>query len=479
MMKNKLSVLYVSAEIAPFGTTGGLGDVGECLPEVLADNGLNMIRVMPKYKGLEEKYGLNEVGSFIVETSGKANEAKIYKYEEKRLTTYFIGSREYFERDNLYGYDDDDIRFGFISKAVLEMLMVLNIKPDVIHVNDWHGGLIPFLLKNEYKHINFYNSIKTVYTIHNLQYQGVFGSGSLERIGLSHKYYDSNKLEYYGNISFMKGGIIYCDIITTVSDNYAKEIQTPQYGYGLDGILRRYKSKIYGIINGIDYDKFNCETDEYVYRNYNIDNVLMVKYENKHFLQQKIGLPVKKVPLIGMVSRLSEQKGINLCLKAIEELIDEDLQFVILGTGDKKYEQALMDLSNKYPDKLGVIIDFNQKMARLIYSGCDFFLMPSLFEPCGLSQIYSMRFGTVPIVRKTGGLADTVIPFGLNKGTGFVFDRYDVNEFIEAINEGLETYNDEDKWRCIVANCMNQRFSWDNSAKKYIEKYNQLIKIKD
>ncbi|MCT4685770.1 glycogen synthase [Vallitalea sp.] len=479
MMENKLRVLYVSAEIAPFGTTGGLGDVGECLPEVIANNGLNMIRVMPKYKGLEEKYGLNEVGSFIVETLDKANEAKIYKYEEKSLTTYFIGSREYFERDNLYGYDDEDIRFGFFSKAVLEMLIVLNIKPNIIHVNDWHSGLIPFLLKNEYSHITFYNNIKTVYTIHNLQYQGVFGSDSLDRIGLSHKYYDSNKLEYYGNISFMKGGIIYSDIVTTVSDNYAKEIQTPQYGYGLDGILRQYKSKIYGIINGIDYEKFNCETDEYVYRNYNKDNVLMIKYENKHFLQQKIGLPVKKVPLIGMVSRLSEQKGINLCLKAIEELISEDLQFVILGTGDKKYEQALMDLSNKHPDKVAIIIDFNQKMARLIYSGCDFFLMPSLFEPCGLSQIYSMRFGTVPIVRKTGGLADTVIPFGSNKGTGFLFDRYDVNEFIEAINEGLETYGNKDRWRCIVGNCMNQRFSWDNSAKKYIEKYNQLIKIKD
>lgn len=480
MIKNKLDILYVSAEIAPFGTTGGLGDVGECLPEVLADNGLHMIRVMPKYKGIEQKYELKRMISFIIEVDGKANVAHVYKYEEKKLTTYFIGSKEYFERDNYYGYDDD-IRFGFFSKAVLEMLILLKIKPDVIHLNDWHVGLISFLLKNEYAHIHFYKDIKTVYTIHNLQYQGVFNKDTIARLGLSYRYYASDKLEYYGNISFMKGGIICSDLITTVSDNYAREIQTPQYGYGLDGILRQNKNKIYGIINGIDYNKFNCETDECVYKNYNIDNVSMVKQENKHFLQKEIGLPVKKVPLIGMVSRLSEQKGINLCLQAIEDLIKEDIQFAILGTGDKIYEQALMNLSSKYPDKLAVIIDFNQKMARLIYSSCDFFLMPSLFEPCGLSQIYSMRFGTVPIVRKTGGLADTVIPFQSDKlqGTGFVFNKYDVDEFIESIKAGLEIYNDDDKWKGIVANCMNQRFSWDNSAKMYIEKYKQLINMKD
>lgn len=477
MNDRALNILYVSAEISPFGTTGGLGDVSECLPEVLADNGLSVMRVMPKYKKIEERFVLKKIISFIIEIDGKASVCHIYRYNEKKLNTYFIGSKEYFERDNFYGYEDDDIRFGFFSKAVLQMLILLDIKPDIIHLNDWHTGLIPFLLKKEYNKIYFYDNIKTVYTIHNLQYQGVFDRRSLERLGLSYEYYDSEILEYYGNISFMKGGIICSDAINTVSHSYAKEIQTPQLGYGLDGILRKYKNKICGIVNGIHYDKFNCETDKYVYRNYNEDDVVIAKEENKHYLQQRVSLPTKKVPVIGMVSRLSEQKGIDLCIQAMEKLIDRDVQFIILGTGDKEYERLLISLSARYPDKVKVMIDFNKEMARHIYAGCDFFLMPSLFEPCGLSQIYSMRFGTVPIVRKTGGLIDTVEPFDKDslKGTGFMFERYDINDFIETIEDALNIYDDKTKWNILVDNCMKQRFTWDDSAKEYIEKYQQLI----
>ncbi|GKX31829.1 glycogen synthase [Vallitalea longa] len=477
MINNTLNILYVSAEISPFGTTGGLGDVSECLPEVLAENGLKVIRVMPKYKKIEEKFVLKKIKSFIIEIEGKTRVCHIYKYEEKKLTTYFIGSDDYFERDNFYGYEDDDIRFGFFSKAVLQMLILLNIKPDVIHLNDWHTGLIPFLLKKEYSKIYFYDNIKTIYTIHNLQYQGVFDKRSIERLGLSYKYYDSEILEYYGNISFMKGGIVCSDLINTVSYNYAEEIQTPQFGYGLDGILRKYKNKICGIINGIHYDKFNCETDRCIYRNYNVDDVIIAKEENKHYLQQRVSLPTKKVPLIGMISRLSEQKGIDLCIQAIEKLIDKDIQFIILGTGDKEYERLLTSVSARYPDKVKVIIDFNNEMARHIYAGCDFFLMPSLFEPCGLSQIYSMRFGTVPIVRRTGGLIDTVEPFDSDslEGTGFMFDKYDIDDFMESINNALDIYYERTKWNILVENCMGQRFTWDKSAKEYIEKYKQLI----
>ncbi|MCT4597040.1 MAG: glycogen synthase [Vallitalea sp.] len=476
-MKKQLNVLYVAAEIAPFGATGGLADVGESLPEVLGEKGVNISRVMPKYKGLEDRYKLEKVCSFIVETSGKANVANIYKYKEDVVTTYFIGNDDYFERDNYYGYNDDDIRFGFFSKAVLEMLIVLSIKPGIIHLNDWQSALISLFLKKEYSHIDFYKEIKVMYTIHNLQYQGLFNKETLDKLCLSTKYFNMESLEYYGKISYMKAGIIFSDIITTVSETYAKEIQTPLYGYGLDGILKKNKNKICGITNGIHYDKFNPQTDSYIKFNYHIDNAIHGKNENKKYLQKHIGLPIKNAPLFGMVSRLSEQKGIDLCLKAISQLIKEDIQFVILGTGDSHYEEQLLQLSKKYPDKLKVMIEFNQEMARLIYASSDFFLMPSLFEPCGLSQIYSMRFGTVPIVRKTGGLVDTVKPFdiGSKTGTGLIFQHYNGDALKESIKKGIGLYKNTDIWKSIVRNCMSQRFSWDESAKMYIDKYNELI----
>ena len=447
------------------------------LPEVLADNGLNIIRVMPKYKQIEDKYNLNEITSFIIEINDKAEVCQIYEHRDEKVITYFIASYEYFERDNYYGYEDDDIRFGFFSKAVLQMVFLLDMKLDIIHLNDWHTGLISVLLREKYNKIHFYNKIKTIYTIHNLKYQGVFGKDSLERLGLSYRYYDSEILEYYGNISFMKGGLICSDLINTVSYNYSKEIQTPALGYGLDGVLRKYQDKICGILNGIHYDKFNSETDKYIHVNYNINNVIKAKEKNKYYLQKKVNLSTKKVPLLGMVSRLSEQKGLDLCIQAIEKLIGEDIQFVILGTGENKYENKLKSISDKYPDKVKVIIDFNNEMARHIYAGSDFFLMPSLFEPCGLSQIYSMRFGTVPIVRKTGGLVDTVIPFDKIKlqGTGFMFDEYNINNFLKAIKEGLNIYDQKDIWNSLVKNCMNQRFTWDKSAKEYIKKYKELL----
>ncbi|MCT4542635.1 MAG: glycogen synthase [Vallitalea sp.] len=481
MINDKLNILYASVEIAPFASTGGLGDVGDSLPEELANNGLNIARVMPKFKGIEEKWALKKSVSIIIKVEGKANVVDIYKYKEKNLTTYFVGSKDYFERDNYYGYSDDNIRFGLFSKAVLEMLIILKIKPNILHVNDWHVGLIPFILKKEYSHIEFYKDLKTVYTIHNLQYQGAFDNGTLNKLNLSYEYFDIDILEYYGKICYMKAGIICSDLVTTVSDNYAKEIQTPKYGYGLDGVLRKYKNKICGIVNGINYDKFNPQTDKYIYYNYNEDNVIFAKKENKHNLQKEVDLPIKNVPLIGMVSRLSQQKGIDLCIKAIEKLANSEIQFIILGTGEKLYEDELARLSDKYPMNVKVIIEFNQKIARQIYSSSDIFLMPSLFEPCGLSQIYSMRFGTVPIVRKTGGLADTVKPFNIDKliGTGFVFEEYDVEQFVKAINKALKIYWDSNKWNNLINNCMEERFSWENSAKQYINKYKQLLDYDD
>jgi starch synthase len=471
-----LSLLYVTPEIVPFAATGGLADVSEALPAALQTKGINVTRVMPKFLGIEKKYPLKKEFSFIVEAGGKANIANVYKMVQDEVVTYFIGNDNYFEREYFYGYEDDYERFGFFCKAILEMLIFLDLKPDVIHLNDWQTALTGLLLKEEYQELEFYNDIKVVFTIHNLQYQGVFDKSALQELNLSPRYFDMEGIEYYGKVCYMKAGIVYADLITTVSKTYAKEIQTPWFGYGLDGILRKHSNKIDGIVNGIYYDKYNPETDEALDINFTSQNFEVKRKEQKKALQRQLGLPVRDVPIFGVVTRLAEQKGIDLILSAIEELIHKDIQFVILGSGDKYYEHRFKELSIEYKDKIGINIVFDQKLARRIYASTDFFLMPSLFEPCGLSQLYSLRYGGVPIVRKTGGLVDTIDDYNKEKkiGTGFVFKNYNNKEFIMAINRGLEIYEDKIAWDNLVKTCMEKRFSWDVSAEKYIQRYMEL-----
>lgn len=477
MKKVKPIVLFVSPEIIPYKATGGLADVAEALPQALIKDEIQAIRVMPKYKGIEDMFPIKKSFSFIVEAGRKANIADVYEITENALTTYFIGNKDYFDRENCYGYQDDDIRFGFFCKATLEMLIFLNIKPDIIHLNDWQTALIGLFLKEEYSELDFYKDIKVVFTIHNLQYQGIFEIHALNHLNLSTKYFNEEKIEYYGKICFMKAGIVYADLITTVSKTYAKEIQTETYGYGLDGLLRKYNYKIVGILNGMYYDKYNPEIDKALGVNFSHSNCITKRRENKRLLQEELGLPQKDVPLFGVVTRIAEQKGIDLILYAMKEFVNKNVQFVILGSGSGEYEKQFLNMANKYSNKISVTIQFNQQLARRIYGSVDFFLMPSLFEPCGLSQLYSLRYGAIPIVRETGGLLDTITDYTKNQaeGTGFSFEHFNSEEFLGSIYRGMDLYRDKEAWNALVVKCMKERFSWDKAAKEYIEKYNELI----
>lgn len=472
-----MKILFVSPEIVPYAASGGLADVAEALPVALNELGHDVARIMPKYKGIENTYELEEIVSFIVETKGRARVATVYSHFKDNVTTYFIGNQHFFERDKLYGYDDDDERYGFFCKALIEALIVIKLQPDVIHLNDWQSALIGLLLKQEYNEQEFYKNMKLVFTIHNLQYQGVFEMSVLQDLNLSRKYYNIEAIEYYSKVCFMKAGIVYADNITTVSETYANEIQTPWYGYGLDGLLRKYSDKIYGIVNGIYYDKYDPETDEALVYNYSSDTYMERKGKQKEAFQKELGLPVKDVPLIGVVTRLAEQKGVDLIVEAMYRLAQEDIQFVILGSGEAVYEQKLLDLQEKYPDKMSVNITFNQAFARKIYGSVDMFLMPSLFEPCGLSQLYSLRFGAVPIVRKTGGLGDTIRDYDADyeHSTGFLFKNFNVEEFVRAIHRAIEIYYIKDEWNALIGRGMRSRFSWEKSAKLYVERYEEIV----
>lgn len=476
-MTDKLKILFVSPEIVPYAATGGLADVAEALPYALKDLDVETTRVMPKFKGIEERYDLEKAFSFIVEAGGKANVADIFRLVDDGLTTYFIGNENYFGRDSLYGYEDDGERFGFFCKATLQMLMYLDLKPNIIHLNDWQTALIGLFLKEEYAVLDFYKDIRIMFTIHNLQYQGVFEKDTLEALNLSAKYFNIEAIEYYGKVCFMKAGIVYGDLVTTVSRTYANEIQTPWFGYGLDGVLRKNSSKIRGIVNGIYYNKYDPDTDPALLLNFNADNFRTKRKEHKKLVQEKIGLPTVDVPLFGVVTRLAEQKGIDLIIYAMEQLIHDNVQFMILGSGDQYFEKRLNELMEQYPEKVNVCIQFDQNYARQIYGSCDYFLMPSLFEPCGLSQLYSLRYGAVPIVRKTGGLVDTIddLTEDPKNGTGFVFKNYNGQDFELSIRRAIGVFHDKEKWESLVERGMKKRFSWADAADEYIKAYNEIL----
>ncbi len=473
----QMKILFVSSETVPYAASGGLADVAEALPIALKEEGVDIIRVMPKYRGIEDNYELKREFSFIVETGGQAKVADVYTLNYDGVLTYFIGNADYFERDGLYGYTDDDERFGFFCKATLEMLIFLNLQPDVIHLNDWQSALIALFMKKEYVHLDFYHNIRLMFTIHNLQYQGVFDKSVLDDLNLPTKYFNMDAIEYHGKVCYMKAGIVYADLVTTVSKTYAKEIQTPWYGYGLDGLLRKYADKIYGIVNGIYYDKYDPATDQALEHNFSVENFIEMKPKQKASFQRELGLPERDVPLLGVVTRLAEQKGVDLIIQAMERLLNQDVQFVILGSGDYFYESRLKKLESEYPDKVSANILFNQNLARRIYGSVDIFLMPSLFEPCGLSQLYSLRYGTIPIVRRTGGLGDTIIDHkeSPEESTGFLFKNYNSDEFVQSIQRALELYQQKDDWNALIKRGMTTRFSWNKAAREYIEQYERIM----
>ena len=473
----KLKILIVSSEAAPFVKSGGLGDVVGSLPKALRKLGADVRVVIPKFRKIKNEYYIDVeyLGCFDVKLGWRTQKAGVL-FKNGEVPTYFIENDFYFGRDELYGYDDDNERFAFFSKAVLDMLPFVDFVPDIIHCNDWQTGPVPMLLRETYKKITYLKDIKTIYTIHNLQYQGNFDPSSMEMLDLPWYLYDNGTVEFYGRMSYMKAGLVYADIISTVSETYADEIQTEEYGYGFDGIIRAGKDRLRGIINGIDYETNNPETDKRIDVNYSADNA-EAKKENKRLLQERLGLEQRDVPMICMISRLADQKGLDILANAMERLMQNDIQFVILGTGEKRYEDMFRYYENRWKGRFCSCIMFDDTLAQKIYASGDMFLMPSRFEPCGLGQMFSLRYGTVPVVRKTGGLADSVEQFNGETGTGngFLFETYDAEGILWAVGEALKIYTDTDKWNTLVKNCMNTKLSWSDSAEKYMELYKEML----
>lgn len=456
-----LKVLMVSSEVVPFSKTGGLADVVGSLPLAINKLGVDIRVATPRYKSVKI-YG---------------NEARL----DDDVPVYFIEDEGYFMRDNLYGdkagdYPDNLERFTSFSKKVLEILKDLDFKPDIIHCNDWQTALIPAYLKTILKDDPFYAGIKTVFTIHNIGYQGLFPKEEFPKTGLGWDLFSIDGLEFYGKVNILKGGLVFSDIITTVSPTYAREIQTKEFGYGLDGVLAQRKDFIFGIVNGVDYDEWNPSKDkelQYHFSSTKIDG----KDKEKIALQREGGLKEDvNAPLIGIISRLADQKGLDIISQIIEPLLDMEVQLILLGTGDEKYHILFERMKRKHPKKASIHLKFDAVLAKKIYAGSDMFLMPSRYEPCGLGQLISLRYGTIPIVRKTGGLADTIIEYNpkTGEGNGFVFERYDADELFGTIRRAVDLYKDKGTWRKLVLKAMKCDFSWEGSAKKYIELYKKI-----
>lgn len=477
-----MNVLLVASEASPFIKSGGLGDVMGALPKQLSKNGIDARVVIPYYKGIlpffKEKFEF--VKWFTVNVGWRRKYCGVFQYKYEGVTYYFLDNEEYFNRDGQYGYFDDGERFAFFDRAVLRMVRELNWRPDIIHCNDWQTGMIPVLFTLEYsRNDDFYRGIKTIYSIHNLLFQGTFAKEILpELFGYDMVPYNNHSVEFDKGVSFMKGGINYSDKISTVSYTYANEFRTPEYGERMDGLLRSRGYAIRGILNGIDYDEYNPKTDPFIYRKFG-NNPYLSKKINKIELQKELGLYQKDdTPIISLISRLTRQKGIDLVLSIIDRVLyDRDVQFVVIGTGDKDFEDAFWRLKDRYGDKVSINIKFDNGLAHKVYAASDMFMMPSRFEPCGLGQLIALRYGTIPIVRETGGLKDTVIPYNEfnGMGNGFSFRNYSGEELFMATDYALRIYWDKWRWNGIINQAMNSNNSWEKSAREYEALYKEAL----
>ena len=478
-------IILTASEMSPYAKTGGLADVAGSLPKALSGLGNVDVRTfIPRYKIIDDdKYGLTEVpGAIQVSMGGRTHEIKVKCVElTERWKAYFIDSEEYFGRDHLYGYEDDAQRFAFFARAVLEASKALNFKPDVIHCNDWHTGLLPVYLKTLYSSDPFFKDTATVFTVHNLGYQGIFPKEILPTLDLGWEEFKPEKLEFWDKVNFIKGGLMYSDVINTVSRQYSKEIQTPWYGESLDGVLSYRRDVVYGILNGLDYDVWNPATDQAIAQNYDASSIEN-KVKNKLALQNENNMTEDpEVPLIGVVSRLTYQKGLDIVADAIHDMLHLGAQIVLLGTGDEHYQERFRRIAYDFPSSVGINLTFSDPMARRIYAGSDMFLMPSRYEPCGLGQLISMRYGTIPIVRKTGGLADTVQEYDpdTGDGTGFCFHDEWPSALMSAVRKALETYSNKNNWGKLILNAMKADFSWANSAREYVDLYRKAIQSRE
>ena len=470
-----MKVLFASGEALPFISTGGLGDVAGSLPRAIREKFVGCRVVIPLYSDIPEsmRAQMKYITNFTVPVGWRNQYCGVFEAHKNGTIYYFLDNEYYFKRAGLYGHFDDGERYAFFSRAVLELIKHIDYKPDILHANDWQTALIPIYQKLLYADIAEYRDIKTVFTIHNILYQGQFGKGILsDMLGLSAS--DMPTLEFGGSINLMKAAIETADAVTTVSPTYANELKDPFFAHGLESIIEKNAYKLTGIINGIDTENYNPAKDETIYENYTAQTI-SAKAANKTGIQKLFGLPVNDtIPVIGMVTRLVDHKGLDLLRSIIDDLLKDNIQLIILGTGDKEFESFFTDISHRYPQKMAIKIGFIPDIAHKIYAGADIFLMPSKTEPCGLAQMVALRYGTIPIVRETGGLRDTVTDCGDGLGNGFSFAAYDAHDMIYTIRRAESAYANKNDWENLVQRALKCDFSWGNSAKSYIQLYKKL-----
>ncbi|MGB9691006.1 MAG: glycogen synthase GlgA [Candidatus Sumerlaeaceae bacterium] len=486
-----MRILLVSSEVEPFAKTGGLADVAGSLPLELARLGHDVRVAMPKYRAVDElRFNLVPILDEIIVRLGDTSyltQIKRSYFPKTQVPVYFVQCHSCFDRDGLYqengvDYHDNEVRFGVFCKAVIWLLKALDWMPDVIHCNDWQTALIPIFLHNDSEVAAAdpaFTRMKVLYTIHNLAYQGLFELDSLKRLGLPLSLFTPEKLEFYGKINLMKGGIVFADAVSTVSRRYAEEIQTPEFGCGLDGLLRQRRDRLYGIMNGIDYTIWDPQRDPHLPVHYSPKS-LGGKTRCKKALQKELGLEENTdIPLVAMISRLDPQKGFDLVVEALEAIMAENLQFVLLGTGQPRYHEIFGEAAKRWPGRMSVNLRLDVPLSHRIEAGADIFLMPSRYEPCGLNQLYSMRYGTIPVVRHTGGLADSVTDacetnIKAGTATGFVFEDFSAHAMMEALRRAFSAYKKKPLWRQLQRTAMAQDFSWHASAKKYEDLFTKM-----
>ncbi len=481
-----LKVLLVSSEVSPFAKTGGLADVAGSLPFALKALKCEVSVFLPFYRQIIKNQGFKIQ---LLKANLKADfgqwdpKFSLYHYRKDKIDFYFIGKDEYYNREFLYGtpsgdYPDNAVRFAFFSNAVLSSAIALKFEPDIIHCNDWQTALAPFYLKHKEQISAFFKGTKTLFTIHNLAYQGLFSREVMPEVGIGFEFFTPDTLEFYGKFNFMKSGIIYSEAVNTVSKSYAREILTQEFGCGLEGLFAVNRDKLYGILNGADYSIWNPATDNLIKTKYDKEN-FKGKVECKKDLLEIMKLKVLlKAPLLGVVSRLADQKGIDIIVDAAEEIVKQGCNLVVLGAGEKKYHKLLTELAGRYPQNIGVKIAFDNTLAHKIEAGCDMFLMPSRYEPGGLNQLYSLKYGTIPVVRAIGGLDDTIVDYSQSpkSGNGFKFNQASKDDLINALGRALSVYKNKKEWEELMVRAMGFDFSWEQSAKEYLKVYKRIIR---
>lgn len=481
-----MKVLFAASEAVPFAKTGGLADVAGSLPPALAALGHDVRIVMPRYGCvLPEIYDLKHLATFHVPLGSWQERCDVLQGTlGKNVTVYFLQKDDYFDRTEFYqnkqgDFPDNAVRFTFFSRAVLELCRALGFAPDIIHTNDWQTGLTPFFLRTMYRGTSLFERTKSIFTIHNLGYQGNFWHWDMRYIGDAWHHFTPEGFEFWGNISFLKAGLVYSDIITTVSRTYSREIQTKEYGHGMEGVLAKRRSELYGIVNGIDYGEWDPAKDVLIPKKYSSSR-LQGKADCKSALQKKLNLPATDSAVVGMVTRLVDQKGLDILSEALPDIMVLGVQFVVLGTGDEKYHRLLLKAAEQYPRQMRVLLKYDESAAKSIYAGSDLFLMPSRYEPCGLGQLIALRYGSVPVVRSTGGLADTVLDHEpiTGEGTGFIFKEYSSPALIKTLSRALALYKEPRKWKVLVRTGMQQDFSWETSAREYEKVYRKALRKK-